>query len=76
MRNLQTIKMKVTQLKEADGDLTENDKDAADELCKSFRKVFVIEDNNDIIVDDLQGNAERQSNQLQDVEFTTESIYK
>jgi len=73
MRILQTIRIKVTQLKE-DGELTINDEEAVDEQCRSFKEGFTVEDVNSITEDDHQENVEQQSDQLQNVEFTTESV--
>ena len=36
MRNLQTVKAKVIQLKKKDGKITASDKEAADVLCSTF----------------------------------------
>jgi len=43
MRNLQTVKSTVSQLKSNDGSLTTSDIQAADILCQSFHKVFTSE---------------------------------
>jgi len=74
MRNLQTVRVKVLQLQKKDGELTINDEEAADELCKSFKEVFSIEDVNSVLEDDHQENVQQQSDQLQNVKFTTESV--
>jgi len=44
MRQTQTVKVQVSQLEKEDGTMTESDKEAADELCRFFKSVF-IEDN-------------------------------
>ena len=44
MRQTQTVKIQVSQLEKEDGTMTESDKEAADELCRFFKSVF-IEDN-------------------------------
>jgi hypothetical protein len=48
MRDLQTVKDRVVTLKREDGTDTNNDKEAADELCRSFKEVFTMEDNADL----------------------------
>jgi lipoate-protein ligase A len=76
MQNLQTVRVKVTHLKKEDGELTINDEEAAEELCRSFKEVFTAEDVDNILDDDHQENNEQLSDKLQDVEFTTELVYK
>ena len=44
MRRLQTVKDRVMQLKKQDGSLTKIDKETAEELCRTFNEVFVIEE--------------------------------
>jgi len=70
------VRMRVTQLKKEDGEQTISVEEAADELCRSFKDVFTVEDDNSVTEDDNQDNVEQQSDQLQDVEFTVESVYK
>jgi len=41
MRQTQTVKVQVSQLEKEDGTMTESDKEAADELCKFFKSVFI-----------------------------------
>ena len=47
MRNLQTVKTKITQVLKEDGQLTNCDKETADVLCETFKQVFVVENTDD-----------------------------
>jgi len=46
------VRIKATQLKKENGELTINDEEAAVELCRSFKEVFTIKDVNSVIEDD------------------------
>jgi len=41
MRQTQTVKVQVSHLEKEDGKMTESDKEAADELCKFFKSIFI-----------------------------------
>src|SRR5664279_3607795 len=76
MRKLQIVKVKVTQIKKKDGLLTTSDKEAAEELCSSFKEVFTVEEDNSMVEDEQQDCVEQQSSQLRDVAFSIDSVYK
>ena len=69
MQNLQTVRVKVTQLEKEDGELTKNDEETADKLCRSFKEVFTIEDINRILEEDHREKVEQQGDQLQNINF-------
>jgi len=54
MQNLQTERIKVTQMKKEDGELTINDEEADDKLYTSFKEVFTVQDVNKVLEDDHQ----------------------
>jgi len=46
---------------------------AVDQSCRPFKEVFTVDANN-VLEDDHQENVQQQSDQLQNVKFTTESV--
>ena len=48
MRNLQTVKPKVSHLVNKNGNMTATDEKAAEVLCEPFKEVFVIDNEDDL----------------------------
>jgi hypothetical protein len=76
MRNLQTVKTGVSQIRRKDGSLTDNDKEAAEELCNAFKEAFTIEADAGGVECENQEHPEHHGIHLNEVEFTTEAVFK
>ena len=76
MRNLQTVKTGVSQIRKKDGSLTDNDKEAADELCTAFKEAFTFEADGGGNECEKQEHTEHHGVHLNEVKFTTESVLK
>ena len=71
VRQKQKVKVGISQLRKEDRNLTETDLEAAEELSKFFQSVFTKEPQGDTPKLDNQ-----ISNDLKDVEFTSEDVAK
>ena len=71
VRSKQRVKIKVTQIRKTDKNLTQNDLESAEELSKFFQSVFVNEDTGEI--PQLELRRERVQ-QLSTIEITREKV--
>jgi len=79
MRNLQTVKDQVFQLKKPDGSFTTDHQEAAEELSRAFMEVFTVEDEARCLIDTSIPAVEVDSRLLDQHLvnlFTEEVVYK
>jgi len=79
MRNLQTVKDQVFQLKKPDGSFTTDHQETAEELSRAFMEVFTVEDEARCLIDARIPAVDVDSRLLDEHPanlFTEEVVYK